>query len=89
MAPSFAALILMLPGTPLVATAQRRLAVSIAPPLCLSVLECPLQIATLDENLLWHERSAGDPQMLYLREMLQNAAADLDADLEPGHKRRL
>ncbi len=86
MAPTFSALILMLPGTPLVATAQRRLAVSLAPALGLRIVECPLPIPALDENLMWHERSETDPKHLFLRQMLQIAAADLDSELPSSHK---
>lgn len=88
-APSFSALILMLPGTPLVATAQRRLAVSLAPGLGLRVLECPLSIPALDENLMWHERNGTDPRHQFLRRMLQNAAADVDAEFAAIHKQKL
>ena len=80
-APTFAALILMLPGTPLVATAQRRLAQSLAPALGLRIVECPLPVPTLDENLMWHERDDIDPKHVFLRRTLHNAVADLEREL--------
>lgn len=77
-APSFSALIFMLPGTPLVATAQRRLAEAIAPSLGLSVRECPLPIPSLQENVMWHERNEHDPAHAYLRQLIRRAAKHLD-----------
>ena len=85
-APSFSALILMLPGTPIVATAQRRLAISLAPALGLRVAECPLAIPRLQEILMWHERSEPDPKHVFLRSVLQSAAADLDREMPLSHK---
>lgn len=79
-APNFAALIFMIPGTPLVATAQRRLANALAPRLGLAVVECPLSLPKLQENLMWHERSEHDPAHKYLREQLEMAVRDIDTD---------
>lgn len=78
-APSFSALIFMLPGTPLVATAQRRLANTLAPRLGLVVTECPLKLPTLQENLQWHERNEQDPAHTFLRNALQSAVAMLES----------
>jgi len=77
-APSFATLIFMLPGTQLVATAQRRLAKTLAAPLRLRVLECPVAIGVLREELLWHSRHDEDPSHLYLREAFRKATELLD-----------
>lgn len=77
-APSFSALLFMLPGTPLVATAQRRLANVLAPRLELAIVDCPISLAALQENLLWHERSEQDPGHQFVRETLKEAAAGLD-----------
>lgn len=81
-APTFAAMIFMLPGTPLIATALRRLALTLAPRLGLAIVECPLKIPELQENLMWHERSDQDPAHIFLREMLEAAAEDLDAAMK-------
>jgi LysR family transcriptional regulator, nod-box dependent transcriptional activator len=88
-APTFAALILMLPGTPFIATAQRRLAKTLAPVLGLRVVECPLPIPALQENLIWHERNTQDPSHAYLRNLLKEAAADLDAPAGSGNNAAL
>jgi DNA-binding transcriptional LysR family regulator len=83
-APTFVALIFMLPGTPLIATTQRRLALKLAPRLGLGVTECPLELPDLQENLMWHERSDLSPAHRFLREMLEAAVQDLDKiDPEP------
>jgi LysR family nod box-dependent transcriptional activator len=88
-ATSFSALIQMLPGTNLVATAQRRLANTLAPPLGLAITECPLKLPTLQENLMWHERAEQDPVHIYLRRTLEAAVIDLDAELPVNHKSNL
>lgn len=77
-APNFAALIFMLPGTPLIATAQRRLAHTLAPRLGLSIAECPLKIPKLQEALMWHERSELDPAHRFLRGTFEAAVGDLE-----------
>jgi DNA-binding transcriptional LysR family regulator len=50
-APTFSALLFMLPGTRLVATAQRRLATPLAASLALRVLECPAQLNALQLSM--------------------------------------
>jgi LysR family nod box-dependent transcriptional activator len=84
-APSFSALLIMLPGTPLIATAQRRLANVLAPRLGLSITECPLKIPQLRENLMWHERNDKDPAHQFLREVMMSAVVQLDAQAMPNH----
>ena len=78
-APSFSSQIFMLPGTPLVATAQRRLAALLAPTLGLSVVECPMEVPTLQENLMWHKRSELHPKHEFLRDLLKASGAELEA----------
>ena len=87
--PTFSALILMLPGTSLVATAQRKLAVSLAPALGLVTAECPLEIPLLDEDIFWHERNETDPRHVFLRDMLRRSAAEVDGALPLDHKHSL
>ena len=78
--PSFSSLLMVLPGTQLVATTQRRLAMTLAPNLGLRILECPLEVAVLQENLLWHERNEMNPASRFLRGLFADAAAELDAE---------
>jgi LysR family nod box-dependent transcriptional activator len=77
--PSFATLIYMLPGTQLVATAQRRLAKVLAARLRLRVLKCPIALESLREDLMWHARNDADPAHVYLRGAFRKAAERLDA----------
>jgi LysR family transcriptional regulator, nod-box dependent transcriptional activator len=76
-APGFVALFFMLPGTPLVGTAQRKLASTLGVTLGLRMLECPIPIDKLTENLVWHARDELDPAHAYVRELFKNIAKDL------------
>ena len=78
-APSFSALMFMVPGTPLVATAQRRLAKTLAPSLRLKTLECPVAIPRLEEHIMWHRRNHDDPAHLYLRDAFRRLVKKLDS----------
>lgn len=76
-APSFAALIFMIPRTNITTTAHRRLAEALAPALDLRVVECPLEIPLLREDLAWHSRNAPDPLHTYLRETIRQVCRHL------------
>ncbi|WP_164975599.1 LysR family transcriptional regulator [Sphingobium fluviale] len=86
MVPNFAAQIFMLPGTPLIATSQRRLARTLAPRLGLAVAECPLKLPHLQEILFWHERSEQYPARIFLREALGKVASDLENNRLSNYK---
>lgn len=75
--PTFSALIWVLPGTQLIATAQRRLAAALAPSLNLRVLECPIAIPRLQESLFWHARNEGDPASQFLIGIIKEASVEL------------
>lgn len=68
-AANFAALLLMLPNTRLIATVQRRLAAPLTKGLPLRALECPMPIPFLEEVLIWHPRAALDPAHDYIRSL--------------------
>lgn len=68
---TFYATLLMLPGTPMVATAQRNLIRCAARSLPLRLLECPVPIDPLRLELFWHERSDADPGHRFVREACQ------------------
>lgn len=76
-APSFVALIFMIPRTHIITTAHRRLAQTLAPALNLKILECPLEIPKLREDLAWHKRYALDPLHAYLRETILKVSDQL------------
>lgn len=73
----FATMLFMLPGTVLVATAQRKLAEVLAPPLNLSIHEAPMAIGTLEEHLFWHDRSTDDQAHAFLRGAFREVALAL------------
>lgn len=77
-APSFASQLFMLPGTNLIATAQRKLANVLAPTLGLRTLECPINIEPLQETLLWHPRQDDAPAHEFVRRLIIATAAELD-----------
>jgi LysR family transcriptional regulator, nod-box dependent transcriptional activator len=80
-APTFAALIFMLPGTSLIATTQRRLASTLAPRLGMAITECPLKLPRLQENLMWHERTDQSPAQIFYRDILRSAVHELTGNL--------
>ena len=73
-AASFATLLFMVPGTRLVATAQRKLAQAFARMLPIRLVECPIPIENLNECLSWHARHQQDPAHVFLRELFSTAA---------------
>jgi DNA-binding transcriptional LysR family regulator len=79
-APNFSTLMFMLPGTMMVATAQRRLASKLATPLHLKILECPLTVGPFQIEMNWHLRSESDPVLRYVRDLFLRAANALDTD---------
>jgi LysR family transcriptional regulator, nod-box dependent transcriptional activator len=79
-APSYSALIFMLPGTPMVATAQARLARALAPSLNLREVPCPLPIPHLREVLAWHPRNDFNPAHQFVRSIIEDAAREIEAE---------
>lgn len=79
-APSFSTLIFMVPGTPLVATAQARLARVLACSLPVRLTPCPIPMPPLNEMLIWHARNELDPGHAFLRSVVEQAALSLDAE---------
>ncbi len=76
---SYTNLVLLLPGTPMITTLQRRLIEELSQLAPIRLLECPFPIGPLQQNLFWHERWDDDPAHCYLREQLAAAALDMDA----------
>lgn len=74
---SFTSQISMVVGTSLVATTQRRLASIFEKALPIRILECPVAIDELREDLYWHARHDGDPAHRFMREVFASAAAML------------
>ena len=64
---SFTSLITMIVGTPIVATVQRRLAARYANALPIRILECPIEIERIQQDLSWHVRNDHDLAHRFLR----------------------
>ena len=75
---TFASLVSMTVGTPMVATVQRRLAMRYKECWPIRVLECPMPIETVVEQLNWHERNADDPAHSFMRDCFARVAAAFD-----------
>lgn len=81
---SFAALPFLVVGTELVATVHARLARCLAAALPLTILPVPLTIPKLEQAMQWHKYRALDPGLIWLRQLLRDAANDMRAaDPEP------
>lgn len=78
-APSFSTLMFMVPGTPLIATTQARLARILAQSLPLKQVPCPIPMPRLTEVLIWHARNDFDPGHDFLRAIIVEAASQIDA----------
>lgn len=77
---SFSSVVFMIPGTPLIATVQRRLGVGFARLLPIQLLECPISVEPLVVEMNWHARSDNDPAHLYLRHVFAIVAESIDDD---------
>lgn len=76
---SFSNTLLTLPGTPMVATVQRRLARQFAKVLPIRIHECPFPIDPLQEELYWHERSDDDPAHRFVRDLFAGVGRELSS----------
>ena len=74
---SFISLLTMVVGTPIVATVQRRLAAKFAGSLPIRILECPIPLDDIVQNLHWHARNDQDPAHILVRECFAAAAVNL------------
>lgn len=77
-APSFATLALMLPGTPLLTVIPSRMARTLGHYVNVKVLQPPIDIAPLDELLIWHTRDKEDAGHIWLRKLFREVAAQLE-----------
>ena len=75
---TFTSLVSMVVGTTAVATVQRRRAMRYEGCWPVRVLECPIPIDRLVEQLTWHERNADDPAHRFMRDSFASVAAALD-----------
>jgi len=76
--PNFATLAFMLPGTPLLTVLPSRMAGVLRRYVNIKVMHPPIEIAPLDELLIWHKRDEEDAGHLWLREMFRELASKLE-----------
>ena len=77
-ATSFTSLLFLVPGTRLIATAQRKLVNAFIAMLPIRSVECPIAIERLHEDLSWHARHDADPAHRFLRSLFAEAANTLN-----------
>jgi LysR family transcriptional regulator, nod-box dependent transcriptional activator len=77
---SFAVLPYLVVGTELVATVHARLARSLVASLPITILPVPLPVPQLEQAMQWHKYRATDPGLIWLRQLLKDAAAAMRAD---------
>ena len=70
----FSALPLLLIGTSMIVTIQRRLARFLEPQLPIKLLPPPLSLAPIQESLFWHERHEFEPGHQWLRNVMMEVA---------------
>ena len=75
--PTFAGLLFQLPRTNLIATVQRRLATAMSKILDIRIFEPPVQMAMLQETIIWHKRNDDDPGHQWLRTLLRDVGRSL------------
>jgi LysR family nod box-dependent transcriptional activator len=73
----FSALPLLLAGTSMIATIQRRLGKFLEPQLPIKLLMPPVALAPLQETLFWHERHEFEPGHMWLRKVMLEVAQGL------------
>jgi len=76
-APNFATLAFMLPGTPLLTVIPSRMARALSRYVSVKVLQPPIEIAPLDELMIWHNRDEEEAGHIWLRQLFRDVAAQL------------
>lgn len=75
----FTSLPAMVVGTDLVATVHARLARDLQPALAVALRPPPLPITAMEQAVQWHKYRTQDPGLLWLRGLLKQAVARMDA----------
>lgn len=74
---SFADMIWLVPGTPLIATVQRRLARKFGEILPIRIVGYPLPRVQTHQQLIWHSRSTDDPAHRFVRNAFVSTIRDV------------
>ena len=75
--PSFTTLLSLIPGSTLIATVQKRLAMRHVDQYPIRLFEPPLKISELKEVLVWHKRNDYDPGLIWFRDLITRTANEL------------
>jgi DNA-binding transcriptional LysR family regulator len=81
---SFSVMPYLVVGTDLIATVHSRIADRLGDLLPIEIRPVPLPIKTLHQAMQWHKYRTRDPGLVWLREMLREAAASMDPGLAEG-----
>lgn len=76
---SFGAMPFLVVGTELIATVHARLARRLQPALPITLVPVPLPMPELDQTMQWHKYRSHDPGIVWLRALILQAAAAMDA----------
>ncbi|HEX7986790.1 MAG TPA: LysR family transcriptional regulator [Duganella sp.] len=79
---SFLAAPFLVVGTERVATVHRRLAKEVARGLPVAMLDMPLRVNRMAQSMQWHKYRTQDPGLVWLRDLLHQAVARMDAGIE-------
>lgn len=81
---SFAAVPYLVVGTDRIATLHARLAWLARKSLPLRLLPVPMPMPAMKQTMQWHKYRTQDPGLVWLRGLLHQAVARMDAELEPA-----
>ena len=79
---SFAVMPFLVVGTELVATVHTRLAKRVQPALPITLLPVPLPMEPLEQAMQWHKYRTMDPGLIWLRDLMKQAAASMGTQKE-------
>lgn len=80
---SFTSLPFLVVGTELIATVHARLAHCLQPSLPIAILPLPLPMPPLQQAMQWHKYRSLDPGLVWLRQLLRDAATAMGPAPEP------
>lgn len=75
-AASFSTVPFLIPGTPRIALAHRRLAEAFARLLPIRILDAPFAVPPLEQTVQWHEYSGTDPGLMWVRDRIVETLGD-------------
>jgi DNA-binding transcriptional LysR family regulator len=83
---NFSSMLHLVVGTDLIATSHARLAHLLQGMLPIEVRPVPMPMKTLQQAMQWHKYRSRDPGLIWLRDLLKEAAAQMDGAPTPPAK---